>query len=264
MEENKHTHRSTARVLDILELIARHPDKYNLTEICTITDSPKSSLYPIISTLNQRHFLSLKSDGKYTIGYKAYQVGQCYLNQLDFLEEVEHILTNITNVCLETSHFATLADGNVMYLKKIDSPESIRMISHVGFGLPAYGTALGKALLMDCSSEDLAKIYPDGLKPITSHTITDLSELYKQLLIAREEGFTYEVEESNQHIRCIGIPVRKAGSIVAAASVAVPTFRYDAEKEALIKSLLLDTKKKIESILNNLDLDFQSLINSSM
>lgn len=263
MEDNKNIHRSTSRVLDILEIIAQNPDKYNLSEICALTDSPKSSLYPILYTLNQRHFISLKANGKYCIGYKSYQVGHCYLNQLDFLEMVDTILVNMTNICLETSHFATLADGNVMYLKKIDSPESIRMISHVGFGLPAYGTALGKALLMDFSLEELTQKYSDGLKAITPKTITDLKELYRQLLQAKQDGFTYEIEESSQHIRCIAIPIRQKGSIVAAISIAIPIFRYTAEKESLIKSLLLDARHKVEDILAGIDVDFFALINTS-
>ncbi|HHV09916.1 MAG TPA: IclR family transcriptional regulator [Clostridiales bacterium] len=260
MNSDKNIHRSTSRVLDILDLVAANPSKYTLTDICELTASPKSSLHPILYTLVSRHFLALDSNSRYRIDYSAYQVGNSYLTQLNFLDNVEKILRDLTNVSMETSHFAILVDGDVLYMKKIDSPESIRMTSHVGNRMPAYGTALGKALLIDCESPELKKLYPNGLPPITPSTITDLNVLLNQIHEARTNGFTYEIEESTQYIRCYAVPIRKNGRVVAAISVAIPTFRYTEEKASLVKLLLFDSKSKIEGILNSIDTDFSSLI----
>lgn len=258
--KNKNMHRSTGRVLDILELIASNPNKYNLTEVCQVMECPKSSLHPILCTLVERNFLALDSNGHYKIDVSAYQVGNSYLSQLNIMDEVEKLLTNITNISLETSHFAILMGGDVFYLKKIDSSESIRMFSRVGTTLPAYATSLGKALLCDLEIADLRKLYPNGLTPLTDNTITDFDVLYTQLKQGRIDGFTYEVEESNQYIRCFAVPIRQRGTIVAAISSAIPVFRYSDEKANLIKALLFDAKSKLEGILNNLDTDFQNLI----
>lgn len=260
MGEHKNMHRSTGRVLDILELIAANPAKYNLTEICQIMDCPKSSLHPILFTLAERNFLALDQNGHYRIDVSAYQVGNSYLSQLDIMNEVEKLLTNITNISLETSHFAILMGGDVFYLKKIDSSESIRMFSRVGTTLPAYATSLGKALLCDFELSDLKKLYPQGLSPLTNNTITDFDTLYAQLRQGRIDGFTYEIEESNQYIRCFAVPVRQKGHIVAAISSAIPIFRYSDDKADLIRTLLFDAKSKLEALLNNLDTDFQNLI----
>ena len=246
MEQDKNIHRSTSRVLDILELVAANPSAYTLTDICSITNSPKSSLYPILYTLTARHFLTIDSNAHYRIDYSAYQV--------------EKILTNMTNICLETSHFATLVEGDVLYLKKIDSPEFIRMTSRVGNRIPAYGTSLGKALLMDCEMNDLKKLYPNGLKALTPNTITDFDVLLEQIHTARIQGFTYEIEESTQYIRCYAVPVRKNGRVTAAVSIAIPVFRFSEEKASLVRTLLFDAKSKIESILGNVDTDIYGLL----
>lgn len=260
MNQDKNIHRSTSRVLDILELVAANPSEYTLTDICRALDSPKSSLYPILYTLTARHFLALDSSSHYRIDYCAHQIGNAYLQQLNFLDEVETILTNLTNVCMETSHFATLAGGDVLYLKKIDSPEFIRMTSRVGITLPAYGTSLGKALLMDCELNDLKKLYPDGMKALTPNTITDFNILVNQIHEARILGYTYEIEESTPYIRCYAVPIRQNGRVVAAISVAIPIFRFSEDKASLVQSLLFDAKNKVENILKNAELDFSSLI----
>ncbi len=260
MNQDKNIHRATSRVLDILELVAANPSQYTLTDICTATNSPKSSLYPILYTLTARHFLAIDSNSHYRIDYATYQIGNTYLAQLNFLDEVEKILTNITNICLETSHFAILADSDVLYLKKIDSPEFIRMTSRVGTRMPAYGTSLGKALLMDCEINDLKRLYPNGLKALTPNTITDFHVLVEQIHEARTLGYTYEIEESTPYIRCYAVPIRKNGRVTAAVSVAIPIFRFSDEKASLVQTLLFDAKSKIENILNNVDMDINSLI----
>ena len=43
MEQDKNIHRSTSRVLDILELVAENPSEYTLTDICSATHSPKAA-----------------------------------------------------------------------------------------------------------------------------------------------------------------------------------------------------------------------------
>ena len=260
MEQDKNIHRATSRVLDILELVAENPSKYTLTDICSATHSPKSSLYPILYTLTTRHYLAIDNNSHYRIDYAAHKIGTAFLSQMNFLDEVEKILVNLTNICLETSHFATLANGEVLYLKKIDSPETIRMTSRVGITLPAYGTALGKSLLIDYELNDLKKLYPDGLKTLTPNTITKLNALMEQLYEARTTGYTYEIEESNPYIRCYAVPIRQKGRVVAAISVAIPVFRFSDTKANLVQTLLFDAKSKIENILDNIGSDFTNLI----
>ncbi len=260
MSNEKINHRSTSRVLDVLELVSSNSGKYTLTEISELIQSPKSSISPILGTLVSRSFLTLTSDKKYKVGHAAYQVGNSYLEQLDILDEVEKIMTDLTNVCSETSHFGILAGGDVLYLKKIDSPENIRMSSRVGNRMPAYGTAIGKALLVDHDLPELKALYSGKLNKLSKNTITDIDELYKQIKDARKTGITYEIEESNEYIRCFAIPIRQRNQIIGAVSVAIPIFRYTEELGDLVKTLLFNTQKRIERIVNSIDTDLRNLI----
>lgn len=251
-------HRSTKRIIEILELISQNNSGLSLTEISEKINAPKSSIYPILKTLSDYNFLSYHNNsGLYKIGYKAFEIGNSYLNNFDMMDEIKKSMKNIVNICSETCHFAILIEGDVLYLQKIESPESIRMISSIGKRLPAYSTSLGKALLMDHSLEQLRKLYPNGLSKLTKNTLSSVEELYRQLQQARIEGFAYEVEESNEYIRCIAVPIRKQGTIVAAMSVAIPTFRYTEDKAELVKHLLKSEKEKIEKLLDKIPFNFK-------
>ncbi|MBD5395055.1 MAG: IclR family transcriptional regulator [Lachnospiraceae bacterium] len=251
-------HRSTTRVLDALELIAQGGKSgYTLTEICQQLDVAKSSMLPILHTLVHRHYLSTDSvSGKYTIGSYAFQIGNAYLENFDTMSEITKELHNITNVCSETSYFATLKDGEAFYIAKADSSESIRMVAAIGHSLPAYSTGIGKALLTDYSLADLKKLYPQGLRSLTPKTITDFNELAAQLKKSRSCGFSCEIEESTQYIRCLAVPLRKNGTVIAAISVAIPVFRYTSEKEDLILHLLENSKQRLEHIFQSINVNF--------
>ena len=55
----KTEHRPTARVLNILELLAANQEGLTLTEIAEAIDAPKSSILPLIHTMAQRKFIFL-------------------------------------------------------------------------------------------------------------------------------------------------------------------------------------------------------------
>ncbi len=254
---NSSEHRSTARALDILQLVATSQDGYTLSQIAEALEAPKSSLFPIVHTLHERRFLSYDAIGqRYRTGSAAFQVGMSFLNRIDALKQVEKEMDSIVEQCSETVHFAVLDCGNVVYLLKKDSPQAIRMTSTVGLSLPAYGTGIGKALLIDHDLEELRALYPKGLQPLTENTITDIDKLFTQLKEFRKDDVSYEYEESNLHLRCVGVALRQNGHIVAGLSVAVPIFRCDDEKIAYIRGLLLDAKRRLELLFREVKLDF--------
>lgn len=240
-------HRSTARVLSILQLVAGNHDGYTLSKLAELMEAPKGSIFPMLQTLKEYHFLIFdERTGIYQIGPMAFQVGMSFINQDDSLKFVDEKLTQIVDQCLETVHFAILDNGNVVYLLKKDSPQAIRMISSVGKTLPAYGTGIGKALLMDYSLEELKKIYPGGLTKLTYNTIVDFDKLYEELKSFRIDDVAYEYEESNKDVQCVAVAVRKESKIIASVSVAIPIFRCDDKKIEKIRMILLETKKELE------------------
>ena len=62
-------HRATARVLDILESLSGSEEGLTLTELSQALDAPKSSLFPIVHTLEERRYLRQDDGtGRYTMG----------------------------------------------------------------------------------------------------------------------------------------------------------------------------------------------------
>ena len=235
-------------MLDILETVSGKNDlKLTLSNIARELHAPKSSIFPMLQTMVERGYLNYDEQTlTYSIGFKTYTVGMKYAENGCFYDDIDKILSEITEACQETSHFAELSGNEVLYLNKKDSPQPVRMYSVPGRTMPAYATGLGKALLSDKSDEELRKLYPDGLKPLTENTITSFERLEKQLEEVRKTGYAVEIEESNESIRCIAVPITVMGKIRYAISIAVPVYRYTQDKEEEIKKLLKEAKQQLE------------------
>lgn len=243
-------HRSTSRVLDILELLAfGKAEGYTLTEIATELQAPKSSISPIIHTMEADRYLKYDYlTARYNIGRRTFEVGNTYIKKDSFYSQALSIMQNIVNQCLETCHIGELQGSDVQYLMKVDSPEPISLVSAPGRRIPANCTALGKALLCEYSLEELQKLFGDSPTRMTEHSITDINELYRQTSEVQESYIAREKEENYRFVQCIATPIYKNGKPIAALSVSLPTFRYTAEKDAQIVQLLLDAKMSLELI----------------
>lgn len=140
--------------------------------------------------------------------------------------------------------------------QKVETPLHSRTVTVEGRSLPAYATGVGKALLADYQLPQLKALYYDGLYPLTEHTITDFRLLADQLAEIRASGFAYECEESTRGIRCIGVPLRKSGKVVAALSVAFPLERYSDAAAASARQALDEARRQIERMLCSVELQF--------
>lgn len=249
-------HRATQRVIEMLERLTSGPAQgMTLTELASELDAPKSSLFPIIHTLYKLHMLSLNEDtGRYSIGYKAYEIGNSYIRRGGLTMDIQSQMRLIVEECGETCYFAQLAGGDVFYLYKVDSKEPIRSVVSPGERLPAYATGIGKALLSGKTKEEVIRLYPEGLKALTPHTITEMDRLCYQLDEIHKNGLAFECEESTQYIRCVAVPIRRDGGVIAAMSIAMPVFRYNPEKESLVIRLLREAQVKLETLLKDADL----------
>ena len=243
------SHKPTLRALSVLELVAQHSHPYTLSELSASLDIPASTLLPIVHTLRDRQYLSYDEKTQtYSLGFRLFELGSM-VQDTDFYAGIVDIMQTVVDGCGETCHFGILNGGDVLYLAKVNSPQAIRMYSMTGRRLPAYSTAIGKALLRDYTPAQLSALYPEGLKSLQPNTITDFETLYGQLLEIRRICFAYEKEESNENIQCIGIPVCMDGRVSAAMSVSIPVFRYSEEMRQKAEQLLKEAAGFAERIL---------------
>lgn len=245
-------HRTTARIFDVLEIIAQHEGGISFSDIARQVKVPKGSLHPLLATMVKRGYLHYKeTERRYYIGAALFVLGRGYISANDILDSIAQEVRNLAAKVEETVFFGTLDNGDMLYLTMSDSFTKIKVVSSPGRKLPAYSTGCGKALLSQFSPAQIKQLYPNGLHKVTPNTISSFEELNRQLAEVRSTGFAYEQEESTQYICCVGVPICHQSRYLAALSVATPVLRYSAEKENQVKLLLLEAKVCIEAIISS-------------
>jgi len=236
------------KTFSILEILLQHGSAMNMTEISEKLGLYPSTIHRILDTL--KHWGYVEQDPntqKYQLGLKLLELGMARYHQMDLVREATPYLKELVNQCNETVHLGVLEEGEVMYLAKEESSQTIRMISYVGKRAPVHCTALGKVLLAYLPEEEIKKILDKiELPRLTENTITDKRELEKELNKVKKQGFALDREENEKDIRCIAAPIRNyQGEVIAAISISSPAFRIDVNKQNNLKDALLENSKRI-------------------
>ena len=97
-------HRATARVLDIVESLSEVQEGLTLTELAVALKAPKSSLFPIVHTLEQRKYIMCDAgSGKYRLGLRTYIIGASCTSQSGF-EPLINIMNSVTESTQEKAN----------------------------------------------------------------------------------------------------------------------------------------------------------------
>lgn len=238
--------KSAARTLDILEeLAARGPG--SLQELARRLGLPKSSLHALLRTMEARGWIEPDASGTiYGLGIHALLVGAAYVDGDMVVGRTAALLDDLAQATGETVHLARLEGAHVIYLAKRESVHPLRMFSAVGRRLPAYSTALGRALLAERSEERVRASLPSVLEPVTEHSNTDPERLIGLLDEVRRHGYAVESEESCLGLSCFAVTLPFGEPAQYAISISVPLVRLDEAARGTIVAQLLGARHRLE------------------
>jgi DNA-binding IclR family transcriptional regulator len=240
--------KSAARTLELLELLAARRNRpARLRELSEALGMPRSSCYAVLRTLTKYGWVRTDASGTlYGIGIRALLAGTTYLDADPYVRIAKTALDRLGEQLDETFHLGRLSGVDVVYLVTRESGQYLRAHSRVGRRLPAYSTALGKALLAELDGAELQEHLPDELMPITTNTITDQAALIADLAVAREQGHAVDREENTAGVHCFAVPLRYAAPASDAISCSVPLARLTPAREKDIVTALQRARDQME------------------
>jgi len=235
---SRYTITSLDRAVDVLEVLANADTGQTLADIARKTDIPKSTLFRILSTLQNRDCVTLDVDTKaYSLGLKLWGLGSAFLQETDLDSSAVPYMRDLAEDC-EASIFLAIMDGTeVVYIRRMESPNSVMMVQKLGHQAPVYCTATGEAMLAFHSEERREEIIEEmDFAAHTPHTNTDPEEFRRRLRQVRDEGVAVVDGEYNPELLCISAPVLgRRGAVEAAITVALPSSEARPERIQRIK-----------------------------
>ncbi|KQN37214.1 IclR family transcriptional regulator [Pedobacter sp. Leaf41] len=238
------------RAFDILEFIAREPDKPKvLGEISQALNLNPGTCSNIIKTMMNRKYIEKAEFKKgYILGSAAYNLtgNEGYRKGLiDVSRSDMELLTSEIN---ENSELSVLQNDLRLVLLRVKSDHDVQ--ARTASEKRAYDTAAGRIMLAYLGDSELeAFVQKFGLPKADEWSeAKSLSSFFVELSKIREIG--YAIQISVNQIVGLAVPLFKDEKIIACLGMYMPTYRYDMLGHERILQSIIKTGKSINEKLN--------------
>jgi DNA-binding IclR family transcriptional regulator len=219
--------------MDVLEQFGKTDvEELGVTEISNSIGVPKNNVFRVLATLQIRNYVEKNPKTEnYRLGVKSLELGKSYLNRMGLLERARPVLEQLVQEIKETAYIGVIRGQEVIYVDGVESPRTVRAVSSVGYRVPSYCTAIGKAQIAFDSEVELLQHLPKQLKSYTPQTLVSSEQLQQELREIRIKGYAVDNEEFEEGLRCIGVPIRDyTRRVIAGICVSAPSFRVPEKK----------------------------------
>lgn len=216
---------AVSRAVRILAVLAdAHGVEMSLADLARAVGAPKSSAFNVCLVLEEAQLISRREFG-YTLGRRTVELGGAYLSGFDQVREFYRVCSSSPVLARELVQLSVLDGTDVVYLARHEGSTPLRLSAGVGDRFPASVTAVGNALLMALSPDDVAARYAslDALPVRTSRSTRTVAELQDKLAAARTRGYALDRSEVFPNVIGIAMPVpaRNPGENALAIGVSV-------------------------------------------
>jgi IclR family KDG regulon transcriptional repressor len=221
--------KSLQRAINILDLFDEQTAELGITEIAETLGLHKSTAAGLVYTLEHNGYLDQDSETrKYRLGFKLVERASTLLDQIDVRQVALPYLQELRAGCGESVNLAVRDGGQIVYIERLTTTQSLGMRAKVGYRAPMHCTALGKAILSCMPPREVEELVAQsGLPAATPHSITDRAQFLQEMDRVREHGFALDNEENEIGVRCVAAPILDHTDRPAAAvSISSPVLRF--------------------------------------
>ena len=226
-DQRKRSSSSVERAFEFLDLIAAsNTQGVSLSDLARASSLPVSTCHRYVSTLIDLGVLNRDSVGRLFLGLKLVTLSQAALEGNSLRTIARPHLEKLAAISGETVHLGLHTDQGVVYIDKIDSEQTVRLVSRIGSIVPHYCTAMGKAILAALPQEERAAfIYPNA-KALTPYTLIG-AVLESELDDVAGRRWAIDEQENEEGVRCVGAAIASpSGELLGAVSVSGPAGRF--------------------------------------
>jgi DNA-binding IclR family transcriptional regulator len=187
--------------------------------------TPRSTTHRMLNSLvAERYLLHVPYKG-YLLGPKLIHLGMRALEQRPLVAMARPHIEALARRTGDTVHLGVLEGSEVFYLDKISGTRGLEMRSRVGLRMPIACTGLGKGLMLGLPRDQWHGLYERArefsAKSRDRPPLAPWPEFERRLASYVERDWSFDLEENEIGIRCVGAPVRDVrDQVVAAISVA--------------------------------------------
>jgi IclR family KDG regulon transcriptional repressor len=245
--------KSLQKALRILLYMGDNGPALGVTQLASGLSLNKTTVHRLLNAMEKFDLIERNPDGdRYRLGLKLHELGTRAVESRTLRTEAHRFLLELSRASHETVSLAVPGPGGVLCLDRVDSRDSIINVrTPIGARFPAHCTATAKAALAYLPEEEVEAIISImGLTSYTPFTMTNLSDVKRNLHEVTERGYALDRQETERGLSGVAAPIWSGdGRVIAAVGMAGPTPRFRGKELAHKIVLTKATAAKISASL---------------
>lgn len=243
---------SVANALQLLELFTEAPT-IQVGAASERLGLSRSTIHRLLTTLGAYGYIEHDVEAReYLPGAVLTSIGLVAVRSSDVRAVGQNALTKLAAQTDETAHLSVLRGQTILCIDSIESSQSVRTGSRVGWTLPAHATAAGRVLLAELPDDEVMKIYPHEAIGKTGKTPgLRRVDLLAELELVRARRYATNFGESEPDVSAVAVVLRDwQDRARAAVSVTSPRSRGDEEWMRNTGRVALDVADEFRGAIN--------------
>lgn len=196
-----------------------------LSEVAERVGMSPAAARRYLSTLTELGYFA-HHGGRFSAQAKLLELSDPFLVANDPTLRARPVLEELTGRIQETSTLTLLKGHEVLNVLDIQTNHELAIQVQRGRLMPAYCTAMGRAMLSLLPGDGAVKLLEaTTLEPRTKHTLTDPGQILKQIQLVRTRGYALVEEEHTAGIRTMSMAFELPRGELAAFSAPTPMAR---------------------------------------
>ena len=218
------------RMFSLIDVLASRQDPMSLKDISEQTGLHPSTTHRILNDLTVGRFVDRPEPGSYRLGMRLLELGNLVKARLSVRDAALLPMRELHRLIQQPVNLSVRQGDEIVYIERAFSERSgMQVVRAIGGRAPLHLTSTGK-LFLAADEPQRVRAYATrtGLAGQTRNSITQLPQLERELVGARQSGAARDNEELEMGVRCMAAGIYDdQGRLVAGLSISAPADRLD-------------------------------------
>lgn len=213
------------RVMRVIDSFSEDRTVQTVSEIGRRARLPPSTAHRMIGELVANGILERDAEHRVRLGMRLWELALRGSTALKLRQAALPYMERVQSAIREHTQLAVLEQEEALCLEQLSDPNAGANATRITGRLPLHASSSGLVLLAHADSRLRERVLAAPLRRVGPGTITDPSRLRRTLDEIRRVGRVVAPASIEEISTGVAVPVRSAGTVIAALSVVLPRER---------------------------------------
>ncbi len=240
------SNQSVRKAAAVLRAAAESSSDVTVSELARRAGLPRATALRMVEALVAERFLRRLPDDKVALGSGLLAIARAADPDAVLLDAAEAPLERLAEHVSETITLTVARpDGTLAIVRQLDGPHMLGLTNWVGRPFPVHASSSGKLALALGGAAVRGRL-PATLERHARRTIVDHAKLDAELIRVRRSRYAQIVDELEDGLAAISVPVMLDDELVASVNASGPKARFDDAARARALPALREAAADVE------------------